>query len=211
MRAATPTAAAELAVPHQAELLGQIKQQQNALNRLLQGKLQQAKISYRRLRQSPVLLHPKRSLMQHMERLDVLDSKLRYLLNNHVSLRRSHYDKLHHQLLRYHPAQTFQTEKRRHIEMTRHLGQAANRTVAYHARRLSSTIRHLDALSPLKVMERGYSLVYDEQESKLVKSIDDIHPGDLITVKVMDGDLSCQVRGMERKRKGESNGTGDQL
>lgn len=211
LRAATPTAAAELAVPHQAELMGQIKQQQNALNRLLQGKLQQAKISFTRLRQSPVLVHPKRNLLQHMERLDVLDSKLKFLLKNHVSLRRSRYDKLHHQLLRYHPAQTFQTEQRRHIELTRQLGQAANRTVAYHSRRLSSTIRHLDALSPLKVMERGYSLVYDEQESKLVKSIDDVHTGDLITVKVMDGDLSCQVRGVERKRKGESNGTGDQL
>ena len=58
---------------------------------------------------------------------------------------------------------------------------------------LTGVIRQLDALSPLKVMSRGYSLVYDEKVERLIKSIHDVQPGDLIKVKLSDGQLDCQV------------------
>lgn len=211
LRAATPTAAAELAVPHQAELMATIKQRQNMLYRLVQSKVEQAQVSLKRVQRSPVLVHPKRNLTQHIERLDALQTRSKYLIRNYISHQTSRHSQLHHQLLRYHPAQTFLSVKRRHVELTRQLGQGMERIMREHKQRLAGSIRHLDALSPLKVMERGYSLVYDEQEEKLIKSIDDVHLGDLITVKVADGDLSCQVWGMEPKpnEKGEANGTGD--
>ena len=58
---------------------------------------------------------------------------------------------------------------------------------------LTGVIRQLDALSPLKVMSRGYSLVYDEKVERLIKSIHDVQPGDSIKVKLSDGQLDCQV------------------
>ena len=64
-------------------------------------------------------------------------------------------------------------------------------------------MRHLDALSPLRIMSRGYSLVYDEAEQKLVKSIEDVQLGDLVNVRVSDGQLQCQVWGM---KEDEENG-----
>jgi exodeoxyribonuclease VII large subunit len=211
LRAATPTAAAELAVPHQAELMAVIKQRQNMLYRLVQSKVEQAQLSLKRVQRSPVLVHPKRSLTQHIERLDALQTRSKYLIRNYISLQTSRHSQIHHQLLRYHPAQTFMNLKRRHTELTRQLGQGIERIMREHKQRLGGSIRHLDALSPLKVMERGYSLVYDQQEEKLIKSVGDVHLGDLITVKVADGDLSCQVWGMEPKlnEKGEDNGTRD--
>lgn len=211
LRAATPTAAAELAVPHQAELMAIIKQRQNMLYRLVQSKVEQAQVSLKRVQRSPVLVHPKRSLTQHIERLDALQTRSKYLIRNYISLQNSRHRQIHHQLLRYHPAQSFMNVKRHHTELTRQLGQGIERIMREHKQRLGGAIRHLDALSPLKVMERGYSLVYDQQEEKLIKSVDDVHLGDLITVKVADGDLSCQVWGMEPKpnEKGERNGTGN--
>jgi len=62
---------------------------------------------------------------------------------------------------------------------------------------VAATIRQLDALSPLKVMSRGYSLVYDEKENRLIKSIEDVQPGDLVKVKLADGQLDCQVWAMK--------------
>ena len=64
-------------------------------------------------------------------------------------------------------------------------------------------MRHLDALSPLRIMSRGYSLVYDEAEQKLVKSIEDVQLGDLVNVRVSDGQPQCQVWGM---KEDEENG-----
>lgn len=211
LRAATPTAAAELAVPHQAELMALIKQRQNMLYRLVQSKVEQAQISLKRVQGSPVLVHPKRSLTQHIERLDSLKSRSKYLIRHYISLQTSRHRQLHHQLLRYHPAQSILNVKRRHIELTRQLSQGIERIMKDHAQRLGGAIRHLDALSPLKVMERGYSLVYDQQEDNLIKSIGDVNLGDLIKVKVADGDLSCQVWAMNSQpnEKGEHNGTRD--
>ncbi len=67
------------------------------------------------------------------------------------------------------------------------------------SQRLHSSIRQLDALSPLKVMARGYSLVYDEQHKSLIKSLNDVEPGDMVKIKVTDGELDCQVWGMSRE------------
>lgn len=64
------------------------------------------------------------------------------------------------------------------------------------SRRLAGSIRQLDALSPLKVMARGYSLAYDEQERRLIRSIEDVQPGDLIKLRLADGRLDCHVWSM---------------
>ncbi|MNH23625.1 exodeoxyribonuclease VII large subunit [compost metagenome] len=65
---------------------------------------------------------------------------------------------------------------------------------------LQGKIRHLDALSPLKVMSRGYSLVYDEQEKKLIKTIADVEVGDIVRVKMADGLLDCHVQSLRGER-----------
>jgi exodeoxyribonuclease VII large subunit len=69
--------------------------------------------------------------------------------------------------------------------------------------RLQSETRHLasslEALSPLKVLSRGYSITRRGAESKastpeIVKSVDQLQPGDTITTKVSDGSITSQVQ-----------------
>jgi exodeoxyribonuclease VII large subunit len=60
-----------------------------------------------------------------------------------------------------------------------------------------SRIGKLDSLSPLKVMRRGYSLVYRYGDNRLVQSVSDVEPGDLIRVRFADGRIDCQVWGRE--------------
>lgn len=62
-------------------------------------------------------------------------------------------------------------------------------------------LSRLNALSPLAVMERGYSLVYTEEE-QLVKNVGQVQPGDKVTVRLQDGKLDCQVWGLEEKNNG---------
>lgn len=51
----------------------------------------------------------------------------------------------------------------------------------------------LDALSPLKVLTRGYSVAMDE-DGKIIRSVEDVSPNDKIKLKVSDGDISCLVQ-----------------
>lgn len=51
----------------------------------------------------------------------------------------------------------------------------------------------LDALSPLKVLGRGYTIVRRE-DGKIVRSVLDTAAGDKLTLRVTDGEIACQVR-----------------
>ncbi|MFD1176256.1 exodeoxyribonuclease VII large subunit [Paenibacillus puldeungensis] len=207
LRAATPTAAAELAVPHAAELRAQLRQREQVLQQSLQHRLQQARERLRRLQGSPALQQPQRSLLQHAQRLDRLSSRLESRMEMRLQLSRASYDRTHQRLLRFHPQEALQFANRRRQEADRLLRQAMLGTLKEKSRQLTSGIRQLDALSPLKVMGRGYSLVYDEHGQRLIKSLGDVEPGDQITIKMTDGELDCQVWGMRREGAGEVEGT----
>ena len=60
-------------------------------------------------------------------------------------------------------------------------------------------IRRLDALSPLKVMQRGYSIVYDG-ERRIVRSVKEVQPGDPLAVRLSDGELDCAVWSVKGER-----------
>ena len=54
----------------------------------------------------------------------------------------------------------------------------------------------LEALSPLKIMDRGYSLVYSD-EGKLIKTVNQVKRDEQIKVKVPDGAIHCVVTDIE--------------
>ncbi|MGG4093090.1 exodeoxyribonuclease VII large subunit [Paenibacillus lautus] len=203
LRAATPTAAAELAVPSSAELRGQLVQRQRQLNQGLQQRLKRSRDRLVSLQRSPVLVHPRRYMLQHAERLDMLSQRLQGNLKSQLSLVRQRQKSLHQGLIRYNPRTQAEFAARRKDQVSRQLMNAMQSIMKSKMSQLQTEMRHLDALSPLKIMSRGYSLVYDEQERKLVKSIEDVQLGDLVNVRVSDGQLQCQVWGM---KEDEENG-----
>lgn len=197
LRAATPTAAAELAVPSSAELKGQLVQRQRQLNQGLQQRLKRSRERLASLQRSPVLVHPRRYMLQHAERLDMLSQRLHGNLKSQLSLSRQRQKSLHQGLIRYNPRTQAELAARRKDQANRQLMNAMQSIMKSRLSQLQTEMRHLDALSPLKIMSRGYSLVYDEKEQRLVKSLEDVQLGDLVNVRVSDGQLQCQVWGMK--------------
>lgn len=59
-------------------------------------------------------------------------------------------------------------------------------------------VAKLEAMSPLKVMMRGYSIVEDE-ERKIVRSVSEVKPGDRIYVRVSDGEIVSAVEKVRDK------------
>ncbi|MDR0267038.1 exodeoxyribonuclease VII large subunit [Paenibacillus sp.] len=204
LRAATPTAAAELAVPHAAELGNRIEQRRRLLRQLLLERVKRSRQQLTSLQRSPVLVHPRRYMLQHAERLDMLKQRLNGCMQAKLSLSREKQSRMYHGLMRYHPQEQLSYAKKRSEASSKQLVTLMQSILRNKQSQLRSSVRHLDALSPLKVMARGYSLVYDEQEQHLIKSINDVQPGDLVHIKVSDGQLSCQVWGM--KEDGQVDG-----
>jgi exodeoxyribonuclease VII large subunit len=202
LRAATPTAAAELAVPHHLELKQQVAYETQRLYRGLQRRLQESRERLERMKRSPYLTNPRKQLLAPAERLDRLTEQLRYRMKDRIRGAKERQMGLSHSLARHDPREQVMYAKRRTASAERQLVTAMQSILRNNRSSLDGLLRQMDALSPLKVMQRGYSLVYNEKESALIKSIHQIQPGDLVKVRLADGRLDCHVWAMEEKTDG---------
>ncbi|SDW33069.1 exodeoxyribonuclease VII large subunit [Paenibacillus sp. CF384] len=197
LRAATPTAAAELAVTSMQEMRTRLAQVESRLVQNLRMTLQNRKDRLSRLRKSPLFLNPRKYLLQHAERLDRTEERLKARAIRFAEKHRERYDALNRALTRVHPGAQAVLAAKQLERLTARLDSTMQQGLKARRVQLLASIRQLDALSPLKVMSRGYSLVYDDKDQKLIKSVSDVQLGDLLHVKVADGQLECQVWGMK--------------
>lgn len=75
----------------------------------------------------------------------------------------------------------------------KHFIAAAQRTVSQRKERFVHLAASLDAMSPLKVLARGYSLVHRANGS-IVKSSNDVKEGEIIKLNLSEGSLNCEVK-----------------
>jgi exodeoxyribonuclease VII large subunit len=204
LRAATPTAAAELAVPHHLEVRRALHQYELRLRNGLANQAARKRERLQRLMRSPFFMYPRQHLLQPAERLDRLRDRLRHAAQARLNLERERLMYAERRLAAVSPQEQARLARERLGGLGRRLEQAARNAVKDSRRRFLAATRHLDALSPLKTMQRGYGLVYDEAEARLVKSVRDVQPGDLVKVRLADGRLDCHVWAIEETgRAGE--------
>lgn len=196
LRAATPTAAAELAVPHAGELAAQLRAHEERLRKALQRRSQRGREQLASLQRSLALAGPRRTLAQHAQRLDMLHARLGRAAENRLARARERRAVQHARLQRFHPQAAVEAARQRTESRRRELTAAMQARLREKRSRFAAELRQLDALSPLKVMGRGYSLVYDEGAQHLIKSRAEVSPGDTVIIKLNDGQLDCEVKGV---------------
>lgn len=200
LRAATPTAAAELAVPHHLELMQQIGFYKQQLYGGLAKQLERGKEKLKRLQRSPYLTNPRRQLLlQPAERLDRIREQLGYKIRSRVTKSGERLMRSDRRLASFNPKEQIVYTRKRLDASTRQLRQTMQGVLKGKQQELMAGIRQLDALSPLKIMQRGYGLVYDEKEKQLIKSIDQVQIGDILKLRLTDGRIDCHVWSMEEK------------
>ncbi|MBP1989037.1 exodeoxyribonuclease VII large subunit [Paenibacillus eucommiae] len=198
LRAATPTAAAELAVPHHLELKQQLAIHMQRLHMGLLQQLQRKQERLTRLRRSPVLVNPRRQLLtQPAQRLDRLAEQLGYKMRQRLAQAAQRHIRLDRSLSAFNPKEQIVYAKRRLEVSNRQMLTTMQGLLRSKKQEWLSKLRHLDALSPLKVMQRGYSLAYDENEQTLIRSVHQAQLGDVVKIRLVDGRLDCHVMGME--------------
>ncbi|NBI27615.1 exodeoxyribonuclease VII large subunit [Chengkuizengella marina] len=198
VRAATPTAAAELAVPHHIEIKKNLEHLKQRLHKGIYYHLQKKAEKLEQLKRSPYLRSPKRQLVQPTERLDRLKDQLIFNMANQMRYTREKFYKFESGLSTLNLKNKIDYSNRRLNNIQHRLNHEIKNYIRNQKLMLSSNIRQLDALSPLKVMHRGYSLVYNE-DGIIVKSIKQIQTKQMIKVNLSDGRLDCQVKMVEEE------------
>ena len=155
LRAATPSNAAELAVPDQDALRQQLDSVSTSMIAALSRQVRGARQHLTVLAKSPALASPAGYLKQKRQNIALLKSRL-------VSAQTQGLDR----------------RKRQYVELT----------------------AKLDAMSPLKVLTRGYAMA-QTADGTVVRSVSQVHTGDAIAVQFGDGSVTATVT--DRKENGQ--------
>ena len=95
-------------------------------------------------------------------------------------------------LTRIHPENRIRLSSRQVLFMQTQLSEHLKKIVAKKTFQFMSSTKQLDALSPLKVMARGYNVAYNS-EQQLIRSVKQVEKGSKLELKVADGTLACEV------------------
>ncbi|WP_153461527.1 exodeoxyribonuclease VII large subunit [Sediminibacillus terrae] len=200
MRAATPTAAAELAVPSQAEIKERIIALDRSLDRALKTRLVNAKERLGQLQRAYAFRYPAQLLRQKEQELDKFVERLgRGLTARHNSKQES-LRALHKRLMLKHPKTKTQLLNRELVQLRMRLDRAFAKEVQARQNRFQKNLDKLSLLNPLNTMKRGYSITY-QQNGDVLSSTKEVQPGEQVTVKLFDGSLDCQVWGIEEEKQ----------
>jgi exodeoxyribonuclease VII large subunit len=197
LRAPTPSAAAERVVQAKAELGGRIDTLGRHLDAALRLRLARTRARVEAVTSHRVFSAERGRLRTSAQRVDDLAGRAERALHHHVrraqeALRRER-DRL----------EAFRWE-RQVAERRERVGRAALRLAALAEDRLhrarAEWHRHagkLEALSPLGVLARGYSLVWDADGRRLLRSAQDVTVGDSVSITLHDGRLRAAVTATE--------------
>lgn len=192
LRAPTPTGAAELAVPHIDDLLERILNRKSRMLRSMKEKLSSQKVRLARINRSYAFRYPHKLYEQKLEQLDRRTEQLVRNTNKLIEFKKSEQQSVHNRLIRNAPSKKIQDAALHNERLTKSLTRAMSMILSKKNSEFQHQLAKLDALSPLKIMERGYSLVFSK-EQKLISKREQVQRNEEILVRLSDGNLQCKV------------------
>jgi len=215
VRAATPSNAAEIVVPERAALVRELQSLERRLNQALDNHIGSLRLRMERLLRP--LYDARRVIAPIRRELLGFQDQLWNSQRSGLRRRRERLATLHRRLMRLDPRSVLRRDQRALAELTAKLREAGRmptrrrrerlvalrfalrgrgRPMVHEARaRYAQLSAHLDALSPLRVLERGYAIALHESTGQAVRSQSEVKEGELLRIRVADGEFGAKVEG----------------
>ena len=197
-RAATPTAAAELATPvTKLDLLAHLQQQQNRLAAAMSNRLTYNRERLAKLSQSVIFRQPERLYDSYLQKLDQLNLRLKQKIREYYNEEVQRARLLQHRLEALALLSQVQIYQERVAQLERLL--RSNMAVVYdhkvaEVKRLSDALLMLDTS---RIVARGYAIV--KKDEQVLESIEKVNKKDQLTILMRDGQIEVEVKNVERK------------
>lgn len=176
LRAATPSNAAELCTPDQQELRQKITADTQRMAALLSRQIKLCRNQLALRSGARVLRSPEQYLSDRRQNLDGLVERMARAMQHRIS------------------GASAQLELRQQ-KLPGAMGQSVSRARS----RLQAAAAGLDAMSPLKVLSRGYSITENNRGQAVLKA-SELHPGDHITVRLHEGTVTATVEQVKEEQ-----------
>ena len=174
LRAPTPTAAAELAVPNTLELINALNQLNIRCNKSVRNLLDMKKQQLKKLTDSYILKNPKSMYEVKMQKVDGLVEKILYLLKYKVN-----------------------ESSNELLNVDNRLKISIGKTVDLKNNKFLNIITKLEALNPINTIKRGYTITKNKE--KCINNINNVKVGDIIETELVNGKLFSEVKNVEVK------------
>ena len=192
-RAATPTAAAELATPvTKLDLLTYLKNQEKRMATAVQNTLSKKKEALRTLSQSVIFRQPERLYDGYLQRVDQLQLRLKQSINTELVRQQQKVIEQVHRLEQLSPINKVHRYQDRLLQLEKLL--RSQMAVVYDAKvaevkRLSEALLMLDTS---RIVARGYAIV--KKEDTVVSSANDLKKNDQVMLMMRDGHVELEVK-----------------
>ena len=197
-RAATPTAAAELATPvTKLDLLTYLQNQEKRMTTAVKHSLSKKQEALRILSQSVIFRQPERLYDGYLQRLDQLQLRLKQGLNAELVRNQQKVQEQIHRLEQLSPIIKIQRYQDRIQQLKKLL--RSQMAVTYDAKvaevkRLSEALLMLDTS---RIVARGYAIV--KKGEVVVASAKDLKENDQVSLLMRDGQVELEVRDVKTK------------
>lgn len=192
VRAATPTAAAELAAPVLSDELLKIGRLRQSLLIALKNRLDLQKKHLAQATASYVFRQPNRLYEGYLQKLDRLNMRQNQVIMQYLNRATQECSQLKNRLELQNPQELLERKLLMTTSLSQRLKQAMEIIIKQDEQFLINMIQSLDALSPLKVMGRGFSYVTSEKE--VITSVKQLKKEQLLTLHLLDGVVQTKVK-----------------
>ena len=191
LRAPTPSAAAEIISQNHSNLKTLIESSQKDLYLQINNKLRNQNEGLRSL--TKLIRHPGDKLREISQRIDGIETHLANLLERILLISKGEVNSISSSLKEFSPYMMVENSKNR-IENSFKDIKRSMQTVLEEKRNQFLTSSHtLEAVSPLSVLSRGYSILTKGKEEKVINSYSQVKVGDEITGKLKEGQILTKV------------------
>ena len=194
LRAATPSAAAELVVASKDELVSRIRRAEDRLRSAVTASLQQRRAAIHILDRRPGLAGWPTRVAGHGRYTAELTHRLNIAIASTVGrrVRDTHTVRLRLEALSL--GRRLGQIRARLVSARTRLTHATRHAHTDRATRLRAAVGRLEVLSPLAVLSRGYAVCWTADRSVVVREATAVRPGQSVTVTLHKGELECEVR-----------------
>jgi len=192
VRAATPTAAAELATPVLTDEVLKLQQQRLRLYQAFSKTLALNKKQLVHLQNSYVLKQPQRLYDGYLQNVDQLHRRLLLAQQQRLQTSQQNVQLLQQRLQSQSPSGAIQQAQRMLTDTDHRLKRAIESLVQNRRQQAGQAVAALDLVSPLKILGRGFAYVTDDNQN-VMKKTTDFTIDQSIELHVQDGLVNARV------------------
>ena len=203
LRAPTPSAAAEMVSRNQLELLRQLQTGQQrlemAMDYFLANRHRRFTQVFHRLQQQ----HPQLRLARQQTELERLRQRMRFALETQMKRADHRQQRATQRLNQQNPQPRIHRAQSRIQQLEYRLAENIRSRLGEQRERFGNMVTHLEAVSPLATLARGYS-VTSASDGKVLKQTKQVREGDLLTTRLNDGWVESEVKNITPAKKTRS-------